>query len=132
MATLSSWFRWLEDEDVTIGNPAARIRRPQRHSRPQPWLNRNELTDLLTAAEDDGVTPTRWCACSDSTGCACPKPATSASPILAGLATKPTLRILGKGDKPAEMVLNPRTQQALDQAVADRAAGPLRDMQRAA
>lgn len=29
-ATLSSWFRWLEDEDVAIGNPAARIRRPQR------------------------------------------------------------------------------------------------------
>jgi hypothetical protein len=54
VATLSSWFRWLEDEGVTIGNPAGRIRRPQRHSRPQPWLNRNELTDLLTAAEDEG------------------------------------------------------------------------------
>jgi hypothetical protein len=53
VSTLGSWFRWLEDEDVTIGNPAARIRRPQRHSRPQPWLNRNELTDLLAAAEDD-------------------------------------------------------------------------------
>jgi transposase-like protein len=25
VSTLSSWFRWLEDEDVTIGNPAARI-----------------------------------------------------------------------------------------------------------
>jgi site-specific recombinase XerD len=54
VATLSSWFRWLEDEDVTVGNPAARIRRPQRHARPQPWLNRNELTDLLAAGEDEG------------------------------------------------------------------------------
>jgi site-specific recombinase XerD len=53
IATLSSWFRWLEDEDLTVGNPAARVRRPQRHSRPQPWLTRNELTDLLAAAEDD-------------------------------------------------------------------------------
>ena len=41
VATLSSWFRWLEEEDVTVGNPAARVRRPQRHPRPQPWLTRN-------------------------------------------------------------------------------------------
>lgn len=44
---------------------------------------------------------------------------------LAGSRYQPTLRILGKGDKPAEVVLNPRTQQAVDRAVADRAAGPL-------
>ncbi|MGH8901184.1 MAG: hypothetical protein ACRDYA_05765 [Egibacteraceae bacterium] len=30
------------------------MRRPSRHPRPQPWLDRNELTDLLAAAEDDG------------------------------------------------------------------------------
>lgn len=54
IATLSSWFRWLEDENVTVGNPAARIRRPQRHPGPQPWLNRNQLTDLLAADQDEG------------------------------------------------------------------------------
>ena len=31
IATLNSWFRWLEDEELTVGNPAARVRRPQRH-----------------------------------------------------------------------------------------------------
>lgn len=40
ISTLSSWFRWLEDEDVVVGKPAARIRRPQRHSRAQPCLQR--------------------------------------------------------------------------------------------
>jgi site-specific recombinase XerD len=36
ISTLSSWFSWLEDEEVIVGNPAARVRRPSRHPRPQP------------------------------------------------------------------------------------------------
>jgi integrase/recombinase XerD len=44
---------------------------------------------------------------------------------LGGSRYQPTLRILGKGDKPAEVVLNPRTQQAVGQAAAGRTAGPL-------
>ena len=51
ICTLSSWFTWLEDEDISVGNPAACVRRPRRHARPQPWLDRNELTDVLAAAE---------------------------------------------------------------------------------
>ena len=49
VATLSSWFAWLEDEAVNVGNAAARVRRPRRHAAPQPWCHRNELTDLLAA-----------------------------------------------------------------------------------
>jgi integrase/recombinase XerC len=59
ISTLSSWFTWLEDEEISIGNPAARVRRPRRHARSQPWLDRNELTDLLAAAEDEAATATR-------------------------------------------------------------------------
>jgi hypothetical protein len=58
-------------------------------------------------------------------GCAYRRPATSTSQTSAGRGYQQTLRILGKGDKPAEVVLNPRTQQAVDQAATDRAAGPL-------
>ncbi|MGH8904082.1 MAG: site-specific integrase [Egibacteraceae bacterium] len=36
ISTLSSWFSWLEDEEVIVGNPAARVRRPSRHPHPQP------------------------------------------------------------------------------------------------
>ncbi|MDP8931994.1 MAG: site-specific integrase [Actinomycetota bacterium] len=36
ISTLSSWFRWLEDEEFNVGNPAARMRRPTRHPTPQP------------------------------------------------------------------------------------------------
>jgi len=38
---------------------------------------------------------------------------------------QPTLRIVGKGDKPAEVPLNPRTHEAIDQALAGRTDGPL-------
>ncbi|MDP8970450.1 MAG: hypothetical protein M3N52_08165, partial [Actinomycetota bacterium] len=54
ISMLSSWFRWLEDEEFNVSNPAARMRRPTRHPTPQPWLDRNRLTDLLSAAEDEG------------------------------------------------------------------------------
>jgi site-specific recombinase XerD len=118
VSTLSSWFRWLEDEDVMVGNPAARIRRPSRHSRPQPWLNRNQLTDLLAVAEDEG---------GDSYALVCLLGLNCSASIadLGGSRYQPMLRIVGKGDKPAEVVLNPRTQQAIDQAIPDRRGGPL-------
>lgn len=44
---------------------------------------------------------------------------------LAGSRYQPMLRIHGKSDKPADMVLNPRTHQAVDQAVDGRTTGPL-------
>jgi integrase/recombinase XerD len=125
VSTLSSWFRWLEDEDVTIGNPAARIRRPQRHSRPQPWLNRNELTDLLSTAEEDGSDAYALVCLLGLNGLRVSEACGTDVTDLAGSRYQPTLRILGKGDKPAEVVLNPRTQQAVDQVIDDRGAGPL-------
>ncbi len=125
VSTLSSWFRWLEDEDVTVGNPAARIRRPQRHTRPQPWLNRNELTDLLAAAEDDGADAYALVCLLGLNGLRVSEACGTDVTDIAGSRYQPTLRILGKGDKPAEVVLNPRTQQAVDQAIDDRATGPL-------
>jgi hypothetical protein len=50
ISTLSSWFTWLEDEELTRRQSRRRVRRPSRHPRPQPWLERNELADLLTTA----------------------------------------------------------------------------------
>jgi integrase/recombinase XerD len=125
VATLSSWFRWLEDEDLTVGNPAARIRRPQRHPRPQPWLNRNELTDLLAAAEDEGGDAYALVCLLGLNGLRVSEACNADVTDLGGPRYQPTLQILGKGDKPGEVVLNPRTQQALDEAVDGRTGGPL-------
>lgn len=125
ISTLSSWFRWLEDEDVIIGNPAARVRRPQRHASPQPWLNRNELTDLLSAAEDEGGDVYALTCLLALNGLRVSEACGAGLNDLGGAPYQPTLRIVGKGDKPAEVVLNPRTQQAIDAAIGERRDGPL-------
>jgi site-specific recombinase XerD len=125
IATLSSWFRWLEDEDVTVGNPAARVRRPQRHPRPQPWLNRNELTDVLAAAEDGGGDAYALACLLGLNGLRVSEACNANITDVGGSRYQPMLLIMGKGDKPAEVVLNPRTQQALDQVIDGRTIGPL-------
>jgi integrase/recombinase XerD len=125
ISTLSSWFAWLEDEDVMVGNPAARVRRPSRHPRPQPWLDRNELTDLLTAAEDDGGYPYALVCLLALNGLRVSEACQADIADLGGWRYQPTLQVLGKGGKPALIVLNPRTYQAIDQAITGRAHGPL-------
>ncbi|MFN2556790.1 MAG: tyrosine-type recombinase/integrase [Nitriliruptorales bacterium] len=125
ISTLSSWFRWLEDEEFNVGNPAARMRRPTRHPTPQPWLGRNQLTDLLVAAEDEGGDVYAMTCLLALNGLRVSEVCNSDVTDLGGSRYQPTLRILGKGDKPAEIVLNPRTWQAIDQVVDGRSEGPL-------
>ncbi len=125
ISTLSSWFRWLEDEEFNVGNPAARMRRPTRHPTPQPWLDRNQLTDLLAAAEDEGGDAYAMTCLLGLNGLRVSEACNADVTDLGGSRYQPTLRVLGKGDKPAEIVLNPRTWQAIDQVVADRSDGPL-------
>ena len=54
ISTLSSWFTWLEDEEINVGNPAARVNRPRRHSRPQPLptCSQQPRTKAATATAD--------------------------------------------------------------------------------
>lgn len=125
ISTLSSWFTWLEDEEINVGNPAARVRRPRRHSRPQAWLDRNELTDLLAAAEADGGHPYALICLLGLNGLRVSEACSPDIADLGGARYQPTLRIVGKGDKPAEIPLNPRTHEAIDQALQGRTEGPL-------
>jgi integrase len=91
--------------------PRCAHRRPQRHNRPQPWLSRNELTDLLAAAEDAGADDYALVCLLGLNGLRVSEACGTDVTDIAGSRYQPTLRILGKGDKPAEVVLNPRTQQ---------------------
>ncbi|MDP8929603.1 MAG: tyrosine-type recombinase/integrase [Actinomycetota bacterium] len=101
------------------------MRRSTRHPRPPPWLYRNQLTDLLAAAEhEDGDAYAMTCLLALN-GLRVSEACNADVTDLGGSRYQPTLRILGKGDKPAEVVLNPRTWQAIDQVVADRIEGPL-------
>lgn len=125
ISTLSSWFTWLEDEEINVGNPAARVRRPRRHARPQPWLDRNELTDLLAAAEAEGGYAYPLVCLLGLNGLRVSEACSPDVDDLCGARYQPTLQIVGKGDNPAEIPLNPRTHEAIDQALDGRAEGPL-------
>jgi site-specific recombinase XerD len=125
ISTLSSWFTWLKDEEISVGNPAARVRRPRRHTRPQPWLDRNELTDLLAAAETEGGYAYPLVCLLGLNGLRVSEACSPDVGDLGGARYQPTLRIIGKGDKPAEIPLNPCTHEAIDLAVGDRTDGPL-------
>jgi site-specific recombinase XerD len=125
ISTLSSWFTWLEDEEINVGNPAARVRRPRRHARPQPWLDRNELTDLLAAAEAEGGYAYALVCLLGLNGLRVSEACSPDVDDLGGARYQPTLRIIGKGDKPAELPLNPRTHEAIHQALGGRIDGPL-------
>jgi len=125
ISTLSSWFTWLEDEEINVGNPAARVRRPRRHSRPQPWLDRNELTDLLATAEAEGGHPYALICLLGLNGLRVSEACSPDVRDLGGARYQPTLRIVGKGDRLAEVPLNPRTHEAIDRALAGRTDGPL-------
>ena len=111
VATLSSWFTWLDDEEVNVGNAAARVRRPRRHPAPQPWCNRNELTDLLAAAEDEGGHPYALVCLLALNGLRVSEACAADVTAVGGARYQPTLFVIGKGDKPAEVVLNPRTSR---------------------
>ncbi len=102
------------------------MRRPTRHPTPQPWLDRNQLTDLLAAAEDEGGDAYAMTCLLALNGLRVSEACNANVTNLGGSRYQPTLRILGKGDKPAEIVLNPRTWQAIDQVVARGSQGPLR------
>ncbi len=125
VATLSAWFGWLEDEDLHIGNPAARVRRPLRHRRPMPWLDRNQLTDLLAVAQDEGGAVYATVCLLSLNGLRVAEACAADIDDLTGTAYQPMLHIIGKGDRPAEIVLNPRTHQAIDAAIDDRTQGPI-------
>jgi integrase len=87
-------------------------------------LDRNELTDLLAAAEDEAGYGYALVCLLGLNGL---RVSEACRPNVEDLGSRyqPTLRVLGKGDKPAEIPLNPQTQQAIDQALGGRSSGPL-------
>lgn len=126
ISTLSSWFAWLEDEEVVMCNPAAGVRRPSRHPRPQPWFEPQRTHRSVSRRRRRGRLPlTRWSACLRFNGLRVSEVCGADITDLGGWRYQLTLQVLGKGDKPALIVLNPRTYQAIDQAISGRVHGPL-------
>lgn len=122
----SRWYAWLVDEEYLEVSPTTRVKRPRLPNESQrSWLGRLELAQWLDAAERIGGDPYAL-ACllainALRVGEAC---ATDVSDL--GLDRHHhTLKILGKGAKPALIPLTPRMAHAVEQLLVDRKHGPL-------
>lgn len=120
------WFRFLVAEEVIERDPTVLVTRPRapKDSR-RPWLSRTELHDYLAAAEGiGGYTHALVCLLVFNglrIGETC---ATDVSDMGEDHWYQ-TLRVWGKGDKPAVVPLPPRTVAAVYAALDGRTEGPL-------
>jgi hypothetical protein len=83
------------------------------------------LPDLLAVAEDEGGDPSALVCLLALNGLRVSQVCEADIADLGGLRYQPTLQVIGKGYKPALIVLNPRTYQAIDQAISGRAHAPV-------
>ena len=73
IATLSSWLRWLEDEDLNIGNPAARFGGPSGIPGRSRGSTATSSPTSWRRPRARAATRTRPCVCSVSTACVSPR-----------------------------------------------------------
>ena len=107
-------------------NPAQHVRRPTGPRRPTSaaWTAASSPGSCTPPSAIARCTP-RWRCCSGSTGCGSARRAPPTSKTSAANAATASLRIVGKGNKPAVIPLVPRTARTIDLAVGERASGPI-------
>lgn len=126
MSTIQTFYRWLADEDVLVKSPMGSARRPKvpRQSS-REWMTRFELHRWVDVAEEEGG-DTYVLACllafnglriSEACGINVEDMWSESYLHFA--------RIMGKGSKPDDVVLPPRTMVAIDAALSGRTTGPL-------
>ena len=126
MTSLTSFYQWLVDEEYLERNAAKRAPRPivpQETSR--DWLTGVELARCVSAAEEEGGYTYALICILAFNALRISEVANANIDDLATDRHHQTLRIMGKGTKPATVVLNGQTKWALDTAHAGRTEGPL-------
>jgi len=126
LTALSSWYGWLVDEEYAPVNPVARVHRPHVPAESgRPWLGRLELADWLRSAEQAGGTDYALACLLAINALRIGEICAADVQDLASDRHHRTLRIIGKGSRPAIVPLTARTAFAVDQAVSERRSGPL-------
>jgi integrase/recombinase XerD len=123
---VSRWYAWLVDEEYLEYSPTIRVKRPRVPTEStRTWLGRLELGQWLDAAEGLGG-DTYALSCLLAINALRIGEVCSANVSDLGRDRHHyTLKIMGKGGKPAVVPLTPRTAHALEAAVGDRTSGPL-------
>ena len=125
LSTVCGYYRFAHIDGRIASNSAQYVRRPKVHPNDARGLDRSELGSFLFAAERvDRATPLLPCSWG-STACGSAKRCSADIENLGFERCHRTLRIVGKGNKPAVIPLVPRTARTIDMAIGERTAGPI-------
>ena len=133
LSTVCGFYRFAHIDGRIGSNPAQYVRRPQVHPTDARGLDRSELGVFLFTADQYDRDHAALAVLLGLNGLRVSEACASNIEDLGLERGHRTLRILGKGDKPATIPLVPRTARTIDLAVGERCEGPIlcsRDGQR--
>lgn len=126
VGTICLFYRWLHAEEIIDRNPTANIKRPKvpRES-PREWMGRLELGAWLDAGEREGGYPYALACLLGLNALRISEACNANVEDLGRDRYHYVLKIVGKGNQPAIVVVPPRGMDAIEGAIGDRDHGPL-------
>lgn len=125
LSTVCGYYRFAHIGGVIGSNPAQYVRRPRVHPSQARGLDRSELGVFLFAAERHDRAHSALAVLLGLNGLRVSEACDANIEDLGLDRGHRTLRILGKGAKPAVVPLVPRTARTIDLAVGERSEGPI-------
>lgn len=125
ISTVCGFYRFAHIDGVISSNPAQYVRRPRIHPSQARGLDRGELAAFLLTAERCDHAHAALAVLLGLNGLRVSEACSANVEELGFERGHRTLRIIGKGAKPATIPLVPRTARTVDLAVGERCEGPI-------
>jgi site-specific recombinase XerD len=125
LATVCGFYRFAHIDGRIAANPAQYVRRPTIHPHDSRGLDRGELGRFLFTAERLDRAHAALAVLLGLNGLRVSEACSARIEDLGSERGHRTLRIVGKGNKPAVIPLVPRTARTVDLAVGERTSGPI-------
>jgi integrase/recombinase XerD len=125
LSTVCGFYRFAHIDGRIASNPAEYVRRPKVHSIDARGLDRAELGAFLFAAERVDHAHAALAVLLGLNGLRVSEACSADIENLGFERGHRTLRIVGKGNKPAVIPLVPRTARTIDLAIGERTSGPI-------
>jgi len=125
LSTVCGFFRFAHIDGRVAANPAQYVRRPKVHPSDARGLDRAELGQFLFAAERIDHAHAALAVLLGLNGLRVSEACSADIENLGFERGHRTLRIVGKGNKPAVIPLVPRTARTIDLAIGERTSGPI-------
>lgn len=125
LSTVCGFYRFAHIDGVIASNPAQYVPRPKIHPSEARGLDRGELGAFLFTAERYDHAHTALAMLLGLNGLRVSEACSANVEDLGFERGHRTLRIVGKGNKPAVVPLVPRTARTLDLAIGERYSGPI-------